>query len=107
MPHALSTPPQKEAPQELVPQTEDQLEQDATLVPGFQRVTLRLELHSLDVLMDVMTTVARVGAQIETVVAEGQRMVIGYVARNAVAQRLPGLLQELIYVLHVERLKQV
>lgn len=61
-----------------------------------------LELHSFDGLMDVITTVARVGAITETLVLEKRKVVIGYVARHAVATRLPGLLRELIPVLNVE-----
>ena len=52
--------------------------------------------------MDVITTVARVGAQTETLVAEKKKLVIRYIARDAVAQRLPALLRELISVLDVE-----
>lgn len=67
-----------------------------------KHIVLRLELHSFDGLMDVITTLARVGATTETLVAEKRKLVIGFVARNNVASRLPGLLRELIPVLDVE-----
>ena len=50
-----------------------------------------------------MGSITEEGAEIlRKLVAEKKKLVIGFVARDAVARRLPGLLRELIPVLDVE-----
>ena len=66
-----------------------------------KRIRLRVQLQSVDAVMDVLTAVTRVGGQLESVVATNQRLDLDAVARKPVALRLPLLIGEIVSVIAV------
>ena len=64
-------------------------------------ISLRVEMQSMSTLMDVLTTVSRVGATIDSVTAADNALSIAVIAREPVGRRLPALIQQLIGVIAV------
>lgn len=66
------------------------------------RISLRVQLQTMDSLMDVLVTVSRVGASIESVAAANDQLELVALAREPIARRLPRLIEQVITVIAVE-----
>lgn len=77
------------------------MDQQALPVSGRMRRKMQVRLQAMTALMDVLTTITRVGAEIESVVAANSRVELVVVARDQVALRLPKLIDQLVTVIEV------
>jgi DNA-binding protein len=65
---------------------------------GDDRVTLDLQVQAMEAVLDIVTTLGRVGAEIVAIRAIGNNVRVTFDARNLVAKRLPSLLETIIGV---------
>lgn len=85
--------------------------EDAVTTPSFdstcfdQRVTLDIKIRNMDAVLDIVTTLGRVGAEIVAISALRFRVQVTFDARELVARRLPSLLATIVPVQEVTVLK--
>lgn len=79
--------------------TEEQLRFDV-------RTSLDVNVQTMEAILDIMTTLGRVGAKIVAINASGVRVRIVYDASAFVARRLPSLLETIIQVEAVKILER-
>lgn len=85
--------------------------EDAVTTPPFdstcfdQRVALDIKIRNMDAVLDIVTTLGRVGAKIVAISALGFRVHVTFDARELVARRLPSLLATIVPVQEVSVLK--
>ncbi|MEM7476616.1 MAG: hypothetical protein AAF483_16635 [Planctomycetota bacterium] len=68
---------------------------------GWETDCLAVDITSMDAMMDVMTTVARLGAKTQALTADSNHLKLAFQARPHVARRLPMLVDNLPSVLGV------
>lgn len=81
--------------------------EDAVTTPPFdstcfdERITLDISIQNMDAILDIVTTLGRVGAKIVAISALGLRVHVTFDARELVARRLPSLLATIVPVQEV------
>lgn len=80
------------------PTTSDEFE------PSHAALAIELELTSADGVFDVLTTVARLGLQLDSLHVEQKRLNCRVIGRGRVASRLTSLLRQRIHVRWVNEL---